>query len=76
MAVAALRTAAYWGRARPDMTGGCPERADWEFFRFIWGFNRVYRAKTEALLDGCGKRVYRFHSRNMCARFLSGVEAE
>ena len=31
------------GKVRPDMAEGCPERFDWEFFKYIWNFNRNNR---------------------------------
>ncbi len=30
------RTLRYWGRSRPDMSPGCPERFSLEFLRWIW----------------------------------------
>ena len=32
-----------WGKVRPDMSAGCPERFDWEFVKFIWNFNKNNR---------------------------------
>ncbi len=31
------------GKARPDMSEGCPERLNWEFFKYIWNFNKNNR---------------------------------
>ena len=31
------------GKVRPDMAEGCPERFDWEFFKYIWNFNKNNR---------------------------------
>jgi len=41
------------GKVRPDMAEGCPEKIDWEFFVWIWNFNktkreRIYRMLKEA----------------------------
>ena len=33
-----------YGKVRPDMAPGCPERFDWEFVQWIWNFNRDHRA--------------------------------
>lgn len=30
----------YAGRTRPEMAPGCPERMDWEFFRFVWTWEK------------------------------------
>ena len=32
-----------YGKARPDMPEGCPERFDWEFIKYIWNFNKNNR---------------------------------
>ncbi|MFB9952691.1 AAA family ATPase [Rhizobium puerariae] len=36
------RWARYIGRTRPEMAPGCPERVSWEFFRFVWTFERRF----------------------------------
>ncbi|WP_374440868.1 hypothetical protein [Stella sp.] len=38
----------HYGRARPDLAPGCPERLDWEFLRYIWNFDRDTRPKIMA----------------------------
>ncbi|MEE9443799.1 MAG: topology modulation protein [candidate division Zixibacteria bacterium] len=30
-----------YGRVRPDMADGCPEKFDWEFIKWIWEFKKV-----------------------------------
>lgn len=32
-----------YGKNRPDMPEGCPERFDWELVKFIWDFNKNNR---------------------------------
>ncbi len=32
-----------WGKVRPDMAPGCPERFDWDFMKWIWNFNQNNR---------------------------------
>lgn len=39
------RVAGSYGRVRPDMGAGCPERFDLDFLRYIWNFNRVQRPR-------------------------------
>ena len=39
-----------WGKVRPDMSAGCPERFDWEFVKFIWNFNKNNRARNYGYL--------------------------
>ncbi len=44
------RVAASFGRVRPDMAEGCPERIDLEFLRFVWNYRRDrYPIVTECL---------------------------
>ena len=35
-----------YGKVRPDMPEGCPERFDWEFVKFIWNFNKCNRVRN------------------------------
>ena len=35
-----------YGKVRPDMSSGCPERFDWEFVKFIWNFNKNNRVRN------------------------------
>ncbi len=40
----------YRGRARPDMTTGCPEQLSFAFLRWIWRYPRERRPKILAML--------------------------
>ena len=40
-----------FGRVRPDMADGCPERLDLEFLRYVWNFNESTRPRIGAVLD-------------------------
>lgn len=44
------RTLRYYGRTRPDMATGCPERFDWEFLQWVWTYDTHSRPDMEALL--------------------------
>lgn len=35
-----------YGRVRPDMSDGCPERFDPEFIKWIWNFNKNNRVRN------------------------------
>lgn len=37
------RVVTFHGIVRPDLAPGCPERFDWEFFRFVWSFHKHSR---------------------------------
>ena len=59
------------GRTRPDMGAGCPEHFDWEFMKFVWGFNKQNRAKYEKLLgETQGAAVFRARNRRALRRLL------
>ena len=35
-----------YGKVRPDMAKGCPERIDWDFVKWIWNFNKQNRVRN------------------------------
>ena len=37
------RIAASYGRVRPEMAEGCPEKFDPDFFRYVWTYRRQQR---------------------------------
>ena len=42
------RIARSYGKVRPEMGEGCPEKIDFEFFRYVWTYRQAQRPK---LLD-------------------------
>ena len=46
------RIATSYGRVRPEMAPGCPERIDLEFIRYVWAFRRVQRPKLLEYFEG------------------------
>ncbi len=64
-----------YGKTRPDMAEGCPERLDLDFLKWVWNFNR----------DGKRERYYRLlneakdvqtivlKNRRMVKRFLASL---
>ena len=56
---ALLRVWKHYGRTRPDLAPGCPERLDWAFLRYIWNFDRDTRPRIMAAIEahGAGVRV-------------------
>ena len=39
-----------YGKVRPDMAPGCPERFDWDFVKWIWNFNKQNRVRNYTYL--------------------------
>lgn len=55
------RTAQYYGRTRPDLPDGCPERFSIEFLSFIWRTRHTSRAKMQALFNSAGQDKVTYH---------------
>ena len=71
------RVVASYGKVRPDMAEGCPERFDWEFMCFIASFRRKRRPEIEELLDkNRDKRVTRLQSQREIDTFLESLAVE
>jgi adenylate kinase family enzyme len=49
-----------YGRTRPDMAPGCPEKWDLEFAKYVWRFHRDYRPQLTAMVESSGLPVVRF----------------
>jgi adenylate kinase family enzyme len=39
------RIAGSYGKVRPEMAEGCPEKIDLEFFRYVWSYRQQQRPK-------------------------------
>ena len=40
-----------YGKVRPDMGEGCPERIDFEFLKWVWNYNKNKRERNYRLLN-------------------------
>lgn len=68
----AKRVLSTYGKVRPDMGEGCPERFDWEFMRWVWDFNKKKRAKNYMLLEQYrDKKIYILKNRRQVKAFLN-----
>lgn len=47
------RTVQSWGRVRPDMAEGCPERFDRDFLDYAVNYDRDTRPKQARLIETC-----------------------
>src|SRR5262245_19831213 len=45
------RIAGSYGQVRPEMAEGCPEKIDFEFFRYVWTYRRKQRPTLLAHLE-------------------------
>jgi len=57
------RRVTYHGKTRPDLQGGCPEKLDWEFLKWVWNFRRTRRPGIleKLRLYGTGKNIIIFN---------------
>lgn len=71
----AKRILTNYGKVRPDMGEGCPERIDWEFLKWVWDFNKNKREKNYRLLnetDGIEKFILK--NRRAVKEFMEQIE--
>ncbi len=69
------RVLSTYGRVRPDMGDGCPERFDWEFMKWIWNFSDQDGAKARNVLCRHPEvQVLTLRSRREVNRFLKELE--
>ncbi len=62
-----------FGKVRPDMGEGCPERFDLEFLKYVWNFNKTGREKLFARLSAADPSVaiVTLHNRRQVKKFLN-----
>ena len=64
-----------YGKVRPDMGAGCPERFDLEFLKWVWNFNKEKRQSYYKLLNETeGINTIVLKNRRMVKRFLKELE--
>ena len=71
------RAVLYRGERRPDMAEGCPEKLNWEFIRWVWGYPERTRPKIIELLEKSArnKQIIWLRSRAEVKRFLVRARA-
>ena len=62
-----------YGRTRPDMGEGCPEKFDLSFLKWVWNFNDQKRDKYLSLLNASGKIFYRIRSRRALPALIEKI---
>jgi adenylate kinase family enzyme len=69
------RIATSYGRVRPEMAAGCPERIDVEFFRYVWAYRQVNRPRVLQYLEGLrpDQALIRFTARAQADQYLNDV---
>ena len=70
----AKRVITTYGRVRPDMGAGCPERFDWDFVKWVWHFNKRNRIRYhQALSQAENAKVYILKNRKQVRMFLEQI---
>lgn len=63
-----------YGKVRPDMGEGCPERFDWEFLKWVWRFNRENRPRLYSALEAApAKSIIILKNRRQVNRYLESL---
>ena len=67
------RAVTYRDGGRPDMAEGCREKIDFDFYRYIWTFDREKKPEIEAALAAYGgqAQIVRLTSDREIAEFLA-----
>jgi adenylate kinase family enzyme len=69
------RIASSYGQVRPEMAPGCPEKFDFEFFRYVWNYRRVQRPKLLKYFEGLrtDQALICFTNRAQADRYLADI---
>jgi hypothetical protein len=70
------RIATSYGRVRPEMAQGCPERINVEFFRYVWTYRQQQRPKLQRYFEGlrADQSLICFTDRAQANRYLANFE--
>ncbi len=72
---AVTRLFKYWGKTRPDLAPGCPERFDLEFYHYIWTYRTRKLPGIEAMIaEHCRGQVIRIKRDADGAAFLESLQ--
>lgn len=64
----------YRGRARPDMTEGCPERFDFPFLLYLLQWNSGPKLRLEARIKGHERKLVRIKSPAALVRWMDSFD--
>ena len=69
------RIANSYGQVRPEMAPGCPEKIDFEFFRYVWTYRKKQRPTLVAFFEGLqpDQTFVTFTNRAQADRYLSDL---
>lgn len=69
------RIATSYGKVRPEMAPGCPEKIDLEFLRYVWSYRRLQRPKLLEYFEGLrpDQALISFTTRAQADQYLTQV---
>jgi adenylate kinase family enzyme len=69
------RIATSYGRERPEMAAGCPEKIDFDFYRYVWTYRRLRRPKMLQYFEGlrADQSLICFTNRTQADQYLARV---
>lgn len=67
------RVLKFYGKTRPDMGEGCPDRFDWSFLKYTWNFEKAQGRENKEIVKRSGKPVVWLRSRRDAGKFLEAV---
>jgi adenylate kinase family enzyme len=72
------RIAGSYGRVRPEMAEGCPEKIDFEFFHYVWRYRAQQRPVLLKYFEGLrpDQSFVTFTHRGEADRYLKNLAAE
>jgi adenylate kinase family enzyme len=72
---ALARLVRHWGRNRPDLAPGCPEKFDWPFLKWIWRYPSADRPLVLAQIarHAEGRTVVALRTPREVRRWLDGI---
>ena len=65
------RISTTYGRTRPDLAEGCPERFDWEFLKYVWNYPYNRRPALVAKLGTFKGQILTFRASRDMERYLT-----
>ena len=65
------RISTTYGRTRPDLAEGCPERFDWEFLKYVWNYPYNRRPGLVSKLGTFKGQILTFRANRDIERYLT-----
>jgi len=64
-----------YGKTRYDLGEGCPDKLDWPFLKWVWGYPKHSRKMILEKIYQSGKNIVHLKSRKDVARFINEISS-